>query len=149
MYEHGDSVVVFAQELAEQVSETVGLHLTTPVATFKGRDVDGIRFRHPLYDRDSIAVLADYVTLEQGTGVVHTAPGHGVDDFLTGQRYGLDTYAPVGPSGRFAEDVGLFAGLQVFRLIQRSSQPCNMLAGCCIGLISSTRTRTAGAVTVP
>ena len=114
-YEHGDSVVVLAQELAEQVGETVGLHLTTPVATFKGRDLDGIRFRHPLYDRDSVAVLADYVTLEQGTGVVHTAPGHGVDDFLTGQRYGLDTYAPVGPSGRFAEDVGLFAGLQVFK----------------------------------
>ena len=114
-YERGDSIIVLAQELAEHVGQTVGLPLTTPVATFKGRELDGIRFRHPLYDRDSIAVLADYVTLEQGTGAVHTAPGHGVDDFLTGQAYGLEPYAPVGPSGRFSDDVGLFAGLQVFK----------------------------------
>ena len=114
-YETGDGVIVLAEELAERVGKTIGHQFTPPVARFKGRELDGLRFRHPLYDRDSIAVLADYVTLEQGTGVVHTAPGHGVDDFLTGNRYGLDTYAPVGPSGRFADDVGLFAGLQVFK----------------------------------
>ena len=60
------------------------------------------------------AVLADYVTLEQGTGAVHTAPGHGADDYLTGVKYGLEIYAPVGPDGRFTDDVGLFAGEQVF-----------------------------------
>ena len=59
-------------------------------------------------------MLADYVTLEQGTGVVHTAPGHGADDFNTGKKYGLEIYAPVGPDGRFLDDVGLFAGEQVF-----------------------------------
>jgi isoleucyl-tRNA synthetase len=63
---------------------------------------------------NSLAVLADYVTLEQGTGIVHTAPGHGADDFNTGKKYGLDIYAPVGPDGRFLDDVGLFAGEQVF-----------------------------------
>ena len=69
---------------------------------------------HPLYARESLGVLADYVTLEQGTGAVHTAPGHGADDFNTGQRYGLDTYAPIGPSGEFLESVELFAGLKVW-----------------------------------
>ena len=60
------------------------------------------------------AVLGDYVTLEPGTGAVHTAPGHGADDFRTGVRYGLDIYAPVGPGGHFTDDVGLFAGMRVF-----------------------------------
>ena len=61
-------------------------------------------FRHPLYERDSVGVLGDYVTLEQGTGAVHTAPGHGADDFLTGVKYGLDIYAPVGPRRPFPRD---------------------------------------------
>ena len=64
----------------------------------KGAMLEGLRFRHPLYDRDSLGVLGDYVTLEQGTGAVHTAPGHGADDFLTGVKYGLDIYAPVDPA---------------------------------------------------
>ena len=59
-------------------------------------------------------MLADYVTLDQGTGAVHTAPGHGADDFHTGVRYGLDVYAPVGPGGHFADDVDLFGGTGVF-----------------------------------
>ena len=113
-YESGDAVVVLAEPLAEAVGETVGRELATPIATFKGRELEGLRFRHPLYDRDSVAVLAEYVTLEQGTGVVHTAPGHGADDFVTGSRYGLETYAPVGPSGRFTDEVDRFAGMQVF-----------------------------------
>jgi isoleucyl-tRNA synthetase len=79
-----------------------------------GEQLEGIRFRHPLYDRDSVGVLADYVTLEQGTGAVHTAPGHGADDFLTGKKYGLEIYAPVGPSGHFLDTVLLFGGQRVF-----------------------------------
>jgi isoleucyl-tRNA synthetase len=80
----------------------------------KGEQLEGIRFHHPLYARDSVGVLADYVTLEQGTGVVHTAPGHGADDFLTGVKYGLDIYAPVGPGGHFLDSVEMFAGERVF-----------------------------------
>jgi isoleucyl-tRNA synthetase len=80
----------------------------------KGAALEGIRFRHPLYDRDSVGVLADYVTLEQGTGAVHTAPGHGADDFLTGVKYGLEIYAPVGPGGHFLDTVQLFGGQRVF-----------------------------------
>ena len=67
------------------------------------QQLEGIRFRHPLYERDSLGVLADYVTLEQGTGAVHTAPGHGADDFLTGMKYGLEIYAPIGPGGHFLD----------------------------------------------
>ena len=106
--------VILAEPLADRVAEQIGRVLGAPLATFRGADLEGLRFRHPLYDRDSIAVLADYVTLEQGTGAVHTAPGHGADDFHTGVKYGLDVYAPVGPGGRFADDVGLFGGMGVF-----------------------------------
>ncbi len=113
-YESGGAVVIVAEALAEQVSQAVGRPLGAPLARFKGRVLEGVRFRHPLYDRDSVGVLADYVTLEQGTGAVHTAPGHGADDFLTGQRYGLEVYAPVGPGGRFTDDVELFGGMRVF-----------------------------------
>ena len=106
--------VILAEPLADRVAEQTGRALGAPLATFRGGDLEGLRFRHPLYERDSVAVLADYVTLDQGTGAVHTAPGHGADDFRTGVRYGLDVYAPVGPGGRFADDVELFGGTGVF-----------------------------------
>ncbi len=113
-YESDGTVVIVAESLAVQVGQAMGRPLGAPLARFKGRVLEGVRFRHPLYDRESVVVLADYVTLEQGTGAVHTAPGHGADDFLTGQRYGLDVYAPVGPGGRFTDEVELFAGMRVF-----------------------------------
>jgi isoleucyl-tRNA synthetase len=113
-YEVDGRVVIIATALAPAVTDAVGRPLERPVARFKGAELEGLVFRHPLYDRDSRAVLGDYVTLEQGTGAVHTAPGHGADDFLTGRKYGLEIYAPVGPDGRFTDDVGLFAGEQVF-----------------------------------
>ena len=113
-YDVGDTVVLIAESLAAPVGEAIGRNFGEPKARIKGRQLEGLRFRHPLYQRDAPAVLADYVTLEQGTGIVHTAPGHGSDDYLTGQRYGLDIYAPVGPGGRFFEDVELFGGMQVF-----------------------------------
>ncbi len=69
--------------------------------------------RHPLYDRPSLIVLGDYVTLEAGTGCVHTAPGHGQDDYQTGLRYGLDIYNPVDDYGRYREDVEFFGGMKI------------------------------------
>ena len=80
----------------------------------KGAELEHLRFEHPLYTRDSVGVLAEYVTLEQGTGAVHTAPGHGSDDFATGVKYGLEIYAPVGPGGHFLDTVELFNGQRVF-----------------------------------
>jgi len=106
--------VIVAERLAEQVGTAVGRPFTQAVARIKGALLGGIRFRHPLYERASVGVLAPYVTLEQGTGAVHTAPGHGADDFHTGVEYGLDIYAPVGPGGHFHDDVELFGGQRVF-----------------------------------
>ena len=113
-YDVDGRAVIMAEALASRVAEATGLTLGPSIAKMKGAQLEHVRFRHPLYARDSIAVLAEYVTLDAGTGAVHTAPGHGADDFLTGQRYGLDIYAPVGPAGHFLESVELFAGQKVF-----------------------------------
>ena len=113
-YEVDGRAVIVAEGLAPAVATAVGRAFGQPIARMKGAELEGLAFRHPLYDRDSLAVLAEYVTLEQGTGAVHTAPGHGADDFLTGKKYGLEIYAPIGPGGRFLESVDLFGGQRVF-----------------------------------
>jgi isoleucyl-tRNA synthetase len=84
------------------------------VARVTGRELDGMRARHPWLDREVPIVSADYVTLDSGTGLVHTAPGHGHDDYQTGLRYGLDVYAPVDGRGRFTDDVPEWKGERVF-----------------------------------
>ncbi len=106
--------IVIAEDMADAVGAATGRTFAGKLASFSGEVMDRLPFRHPLYERESIGVLATYVTLEQGTGVVHTAPGHGADDFATGVRYGLDIYAPIGRDGRFLSDVGIVGGLKVF-----------------------------------
>jgi isoleucyl-tRNA synthetase len=113
-YEFEHRVVIVAEQLADKVSADTGRQLGRKIASFNGETIELVKFRHPLYDRESPAVLADYVTLEQGTGAVHTAPGHGADDFRTGVKYGLDIYAPIGEDGRFEADLGIVGGLKVF-----------------------------------
>ena len=113
-YDVEGRAVIVAEGLAERVGQVIGKPFDRRLARMKGEQLEGLRFRHPLYERDSVGVLADYVTLEQGTGAVHTAPGHGADDFLTGKKYGLEIYAPVGPSGHFLDTVLLFGGQRVF-----------------------------------
>jgi isoleucyl-tRNA synthetase len=113
-YEVGSRAVIVAEALAPKVAEVAGLTFGPPIARFKGEQMEQIRFLHPLYARISLGVLGDYVTLDAGTGAVHTAPGHGSDDFNTGVRYGLDIYAPVGPGGHFLDTVDMFAGQRVF-----------------------------------
>lgn len=113
-YDVDGRAIIVAEALAPAVSAASGRAFDAPVARMKGTDLEHIRFQHPLYARPSLGVLGDYVTLEAGTGAVHTAPGHGADDFNTGVRYGLEIYAPVGPGGRFLDTVELFAGEKVF-----------------------------------
>ena len=113
-YDVDGRAVIIAEALEGAVSAATGRILGKPVARIKGTDLEHIRFQHPLYTRDSVGVLADYVTLEAGTGAVHTAPGHGSDDFVTGVKYGLEIYAPVGPGGHFLDTVQLFGGQRVF-----------------------------------
>ncbi len=79
-----------------------------------GSALEHLRVRHPFLDRDSVIVLADYVELETGTGAVHTAPGHGADDFETGARYALPVINPVDAAGRFTAEAGAYAGLRIF-----------------------------------
>jgi isoleucyl-tRNA synthetase len=113
-YDVGGTAVIVAEGLADAVSKAITRPLGPKLAGFKGRTLERLRFRHPLYARESVAVLGEYVTLDQGTGVVHTAPGHGSDDFHTGVQYGLEILAPVDPGGHFLDDVALFGGLRVF-----------------------------------
>ena len=113
-YDIDGRAVIVAEALAPAVAAATGRAFDNVVARMKGEQLEYIRFRHPLFSRDSLGVLGAYVTLEAGTGVVHTAPGHGADDFVTGQKYGLEIYTPVGPTGHFLDSVELFAGQRVF-----------------------------------
>jgi isoleucyl-tRNA synthetase len=113
-YDVDGRAVIVAEMLAPAVAAAAGRAFGLPLARMKGEQLEHIRFRHPLYTRDSVAVLAEYVTLDAGTGAVHTAPGHGADDFNTGMKYGLEIYAPVAPDGHFLETVELFGGQRVF-----------------------------------
>src|SRR5687767_15645564 len=113
-YDVDGRAVIVAEGLAASVAGVAGKTFGEPIAKMKGELLEQIRFQHPLYARPSLGVLGDYVTLDAGTGVVHTAPGHGADDFNTGVKYGLEIYAPVGPAGHFLETVELFGGQRVF-----------------------------------
>jgi isoleucyl-tRNA synthetase len=97
--------------LVDAVMAKCGLTDYSVVATFAGSQIEGTLFKHPIFDRSSLAVLAEYVTTEDGTGVVHTAPGHGRDDFYTGKKYGLPILCPVNEKGVLTEEAGEFAGV--------------------------------------
>ncbi len=105
--------LIVAAELVERLSATLETELTVK-GTVKGKDLEHSTYRHPLYDRESpIVIGGDYVTTESGTGLVHTAPGHGQEDYIVGQRYGLPILAPVDDNGNFTLEAGQFAGLNV------------------------------------
>jgi isoleucyl-tRNA synthetase len=109
----GNEVLVVAAELAPGLLDLWGLQ-GQEILKVKGRQLEGAVCRHPWLARDSQVILAAYVTLEAGTGLVHTAPGHGQEDYDTGVRYGLEPYSPVDDHGRFTEAVPEFAGQQVW-----------------------------------
>ncbi|MFW6410420.1 MAG: isoleucine--tRNA ligase, partial [Halanaerobiales bacterium] len=96
---------ILAEKLVEDVMEEVGIKDYEKIgSTFKGKKLEGKKCRHPIADRDSLLILGEHVTLEQGTGCVHTAPGHGHDDFVVGREYDLDIYAPMNNKGVFTEE---------------------------------------------
>ncbi|SPF44409.1 isoleucyl-tRNA synthetase [Candidatus Sulfopaludibacter sp. SbA4] len=102
----GGAVYIVASELLKATAEKCGWSDTSVVATFAGEKMEGTVFRHPFLERDSLGILADHVTLEQGTGAVHTAPGHGQEDYVSGRQYGIETYCPVDGAGRFFHATG-------------------------------------------
>ena len=102
---------VVAKELLENFVKEVGAENYEIIRTFKGADLEGVTYKHPLFDRVSPVILGDHVTLDAGTGLVHTAPGHGADDFIVGKKYGLDVLCPVDSRGYMTEEAGEFKGL--------------------------------------
>lgn len=107
----GDEYLVMASELVESAMQACSIADYEVVASFGAAPLESRHCRHPLIDRTSLVVMADYVTLESGTGCVHTAPGHGSDDYLTGLRYKLDVLSPVDDNGRFTGEGGPYQGL--------------------------------------
>jgi len=113
--EHGDASYILATQLVEPATKKFGWTDSKAGKVYKGSAFEHLRYEHPFIDREGVFVLGDYVTLEAGTGLVHTAPGHGADDFAAGRRYGLDIYTPVNTRGEFTPDVPFWAGLHVFK----------------------------------
>jgi isoleucyl-tRNA synthetase len=100
-----------AEALLESVSKEIGWEDATVVNKLKGNELENILASHPLYDRDSLVMLGEHVTTDAGTGCVHTAPGHGEDDFYVGQKYGLDVLCPVDDKGVMTAEAPGFEGL--------------------------------------
>ena len=111
-------VYIVADGLAEATRENTGLKEAKVIARFPGRKLEGVTFKHPFLDRKILGVLADYVTLEQGTGAVHTAPSHGADDFYTGVKYGIDPTCNVDGAGRLQNGLPEYEGRTVFQANQ-------------------------------
>lgn len=111
--EHDADAYVMASALVEGVAEKLGWESYRVKERVRGRDLESVVWKHPIFDRDSISVLADYVSADEGTGVVHTAPGHGAEDFYTGRKYGLPILCPVDEAGRFTEEAGEFEGITI------------------------------------
>ena len=112
--EHNGEIYIVADALARQTIEKTGLTEATEVARFRGTALEYATFAHPFLDRQILGVLATYVTTDQGTGAVHTAPSHGADDFYTGVKYKLDQATKVDEAGRFLEGLPEYKGKKVF-----------------------------------
>lgn len=111
----GGEILVFAEARLDEVAKEVGLSDYEVVARFKGSDMEYLKCEHPLFaEKESVVVLADYVGLDTGTGAVHTAPGHGQEDYLTGLKYDLPAPMPVDATGHFTKEAGQFAGLYIY-----------------------------------
>jgi len=118
----GNEVYILAEALVEKVMKELGIKEYQVLGSMKGRELNGLRYEHPLlkevpkqneYVQHHRVICGEYVTLDEGTGCVHTAPGHGEEDFVIGARYGLPVFSPVGPDGKFTQDAGKYKGIFV------------------------------------
>jgi isoleucyl-tRNA synthetase len=110
----GSERLLLADQLLKNAMSRYGIEDYRVIAYCKGADLEGIKLKHPFYEREVPVILGDHVTAEAGTGAVHTAPGHGQEDYVAGLRYGLPVDNPVDARGCFLPDTPLFAGLHVF-----------------------------------
>ncbi|QGH34444.1 isoleucine--tRNA ligase [Gracilibacillus salitolerans] len=106
----GEKYIV-AHDMLNNLKETLEWEEAEVVNTFKGQEAEKVVAQHPFYDRESLVILGEHVTTESGTGLVHTAPGHGEDDFIIGKQYGLDVLCPVDEKGYFTDEAPGFEGL--------------------------------------
>jgi len=112
--ESAGEVYIVAARLAKDVAEKCGLVSPQQLAHFPGRTMERLNFQHPFLDRKILGVLAEYVTMDTGTGVVHTAPSHGAEDFITGVRYGLDATSNVDEKGILRNGLPEYEGMRVW-----------------------------------
>src|SRR6202522_2880855 len=110
----GAERLILASELVDSVMKSLGIAYWVQIATVKGAALENLALQHPFYDRQVPVILGDHVTLDAGTGAVHTSPGHGLEDYVVGLRYKLEVDNPVGGDGRFLPGTPLFEGEQVF-----------------------------------
>jgi len=127
------AVYIVAEELIEATANACGWREKRVLARFDGKRLEGTRYWHPFLERQAIGVLGEHVTLEQGTGAVHTAPGHGHEDYLVAQQYGLPIYCPVDSQGRFFQAEGAEGSLPQ-ELLGRTVWEANPIV---IGLLQS------------
>jgi isoleucyl-tRNA synthetase len=109
-----DQVFILARELVQSAMQVFGIADYKVIAEINPQTLERKRCRHPMVERDSLIILGDHVTLDAGTGCVHTAPGHGREDYEVGMEYGLEVYSPVDNNGCFSDDVEFFKGQFVF-----------------------------------
>jgi len=112
-----EETFVMVRELVEDFKDKTGFELVETIGEIKGRALEGLEAQHPFLDRTSKVILANFVTTETGTGVVHIAPGHGADDYVAGQQNGLAVLSPVDDAGKFTDEVGVdeLVGTHVFK----------------------------------
>ncbi len=118
----GNEIYILARPLVEKVMAELGISEYRVVGSVKGKTLEGRQYEHPLLNevprqrefmQHHRVICGEHVTLEEGTGCVHTAPGHGEEDFVVGAEYGLPVFSPVGPDGKFTEEAGKYAGMFV------------------------------------
>lgn len=102
---------VVAKDLLETVQSEIGWENVTVLKEFAGQEMEYMTASHPFYERESLVILGDHVTLDAGTGLVHTAPGHGEDDYIAGSKYKLSVVSPVDSKGLFTEEAPGFEGI--------------------------------------
>ncbi len=139
------AVLVLARDLAGACLKRYGIEDVRELTTVQGAPFELLQLQHPFLPKAVPVILGEHVTLETGTGAVHTAPAHGQEDFVVGRHYGLPVKNPVGNDGRFLPDTPLFAGLKVDDankvIIETLSRP----RGCCARSHTGTAIRIAGA----
>ncbi|NBI13938.1 isoleucine--tRNA ligase [[Haemophilus] felis] len=114
LLQFGDELVILAKELVEEVAKAAGVEQVSVLGEAKGAALEGLRFNHPFYDFSVPFLLGDHVTTDGGTGLVHTAPDHGQDDYVISMKNGVEMAGLIGNDGLFKADVPFFAGKGVF-----------------------------------